>query len=39
LEPFQTAIDQAAMVGKIFWAGNVRCTFPGRQLKMTNVSA
>lgn len=39
MEPFQTAIDQAAMVGKLFWAGNVVCKAPLRQAKMTNVAA
>ena len=39
MEPFQTALNQAAMVGKLYWAGNVTCTAPYKQGKLTNISA
>jgi hypothetical protein len=39
LEPFQTAINQDAMVAKLLWAGNLCVTNRARQGKMTNVNA
>lgn len=39
LEPFQTPVNQDAMVAKMLWAGNVVLTNCSRQGKLTNVSA
>lgn len=39
MEDFQTPIQQDAMVSKLLWAGNLIVRAPGRQGKMTNVSA
>lgn len=39
MEPFQTPVDQDAMVAKLFWAGNLIVSNPARQGKLTNVSA
>jgi hypothetical protein len=39
MEPFQSAIDQAAMVGKLYWAGNLVCKAPLRQAFATNISS
>lgn len=39
LEPFQTPINQDAMVAKLLWAGNLICTNPARQAKLTNFNA
>lgn len=39
LEDFQTAINQDAMVAKMFWAGNLCVTNCARQGKMTNINA
>jgi hypothetical protein len=39
MEPFQRAIDQAAMVGKLFWSGNIVCKAPLRQAFATNISS
>jgi hypothetical protein len=39
MEDFQTAINQDAMVAKLFWAGNIYCTNVQVQGKMTAVAA
>lgn len=39
LEPFQTPVNQDAMVAKLLWAGNLICTNPARQAKLTNINA
>lgn len=39
MEDFQTAINQDAMVAKMFWAGNLVSTNCARQGKMTNFNA
>lgn len=39
LEDFQTPIQQDAMVAKLLWAGELVCTNPARQGKMTAVTA
>jgi hypothetical protein len=39
MEDFQTAINQDAMVAKLFWAGNLVVNNCQRQGKMTNVNA
>lgn len=39
MEPFQTAINQDAMVAKMFWAGNLVTTNCQLQGKMTNINA
>lgn len=39
LEPFQTPVNQDAMVAKLLWAGNLLCTNPARQAKLTNLNA
>jgi hypothetical protein len=38
MEDFQTAINQNAAVSKLYWAGNLACTYPALQGKMTNIS-
>ena len=38
LEPFQKPVNQDAFVGKLKWFGQLICTHPGRQAKLTNVS-
>lgn len=39
LEPFQSPVNQDAMVAKMLWAGNLICTNASRQGKMSNISA
>jgi hypothetical protein len=39
MEEFQTAINQDAMVAKLFWAGNLVVTNCARQGKLTNIAA
>ncbi len=39
MEDFQTAINQDAMVAKLFWAGNLIVNNCARQGKMTNIAA
>lgn len=39
MEDFQIALNQDAMVAKLFWAGNLVVTNRARQGKMTNISA
>jgi hypothetical protein len=39
MEDFQTAINQNAAVSKLYWAGNLACTYPALQGKFTNISA
>jgi len=39
MEDFQTAINQDAMVAKLFWAGNLVVTNCSLQGKMTNINA
>ncbi len=39
LEDFQTPVNQDVMAAKLLWAGNLIVRNPGRQGKMTNVSA
>lgn len=38
LEPFQTPVNQDAMVSKMLWAGNLILTNVARQGKLTNIS-
>lgn len=39
MEDFQTPVNQDAHVAKLLWAGNLICTNPARQGKMTAVAA
>lgn len=39
LEDFQTPTNQDAMVAKLLWAGEMVCTNPARQAKLTAVAA
>lgn len=39
LEPFQSPVNQDAMVSKMLWAGNLVLTNCSRQGKMTNITA
>lgn len=39
MEDFQTAINQDAMVAKLFWAGNLVVTNCATQAKLTNINA
>lgn len=39
LEDFQTPVTQDAMVAKLLWAGNLICTNPSVQGKLSNISA
>jgi hypothetical protein len=39
LEDFQTPVNQDAAVSKLLWAGELVCTNPGRQAKLTAIAA
>lgn len=39
MEPFQKPVNQDVFASAIYWGGNLVCMAPGRQAKMTNISA